>query len=825
MVGGSGGSSDQRKIRSLDPSDDESDIYESRYELPRNSHESRYEVWRNHESAVDVGGGEVADVRRAPEEYAAGVFAGEQGSAGGGRWGEAGGDAARRSALLEQMLSANLRLTAFAQGSDAAPEPPPVQPSVSPPSDYQPSHSPPPAAPNTSSPPSTPSSSPTLSPGAIIGIAAGGIALLCATVGAILVIFLCALKKQPKDAPPSITPNNPYYDPEVAAAAAAAGAMGAAGAGAAAGTGSGAGSAAGSGNDIRPIIVGGSSGTPLVCHQYPFDLIRQITEDFSETRRIGSGGYSDVYRAVDPMDPTVLWAVKRAKVITNDFKREIHEMASKHHPNLVRLLGFCLDMDVVNERTEQILIYEYMLNGDLETWVGPEAPKTLTLSQRFNILIGAAHGLEYLHSFGIVHRDIKLANILLDRHMHAKVADFGLVRMGEGTSVGTTRILGTPGYVDPAYTRTRRATTATDVYSYGIVILEVMTGQRAMMGAGERQINIKDWADHHVLARDANSLKDPRMDIPIPDDLTLRIARFALTCTSLPTANRPTMSQIYTELKNMKQECFGVEENIAANLVDAEISNLMSYPRTRRAAAETRHHGNLHADEEKLWARRAMLDDTGTEGSPVARQRNLEEPLLANRRMLEAVAARAPRRPRPRPSPIPRAPRAPRTPPSPPPPPPDSPSPPPPPPTLPAPASLPSPPAPPSGAPPSKPAPASEPAPPSPAPPSKPAPASEPAPTSPAPPSGSAPAPGSQAALQPPPPPQPQAQAPPQPQGETPSNSTANQSGSSSRSKAPSLCRESSSADSHSHSPMRIPLILPYLLPSLPQVQPFFLLV
>ncbi|CAI7895495.1 unnamed protein product, partial [Closterium sp. NIES-54] len=495
MVGGSGGSSDQRKIRSLDPSDDESDIYESRYELPRNSHESRYEVWRNHESAVDVGGGEVADVRRAPEEYAAGVFAGEQGSAGGGRWGEAGGDAARRSALLEQMLSANLRLTAFAQGSDAAPEPPPVQPSVSPPSDYQPSHSPPPAAPNTSSPPSTPSSSPTLSPGAIIGIAAGGIALLCATVGAILVIFLCALKKQrkAKDAPPSITPNNPYYDPEVAAAAAAAGAMGAAGAGAAAGTGSGAGSAAGSGNDIRPIIVGGSSGTPLVCHQYPFDLIRQITEDFSETRRIGSGGYSDVYRAVDPMDPTVLWAVKRAKVITNDFKREINEMASKHHPNLVRLLGFCLDMDVVNERTEQILIYEYMLNGDLETWVGPDAPRFLTLSQRFAILIGAAHGLEYLHSFGIVHRDIKLANILLDRHMHAKVADFGLVRMGEGTSVGTTRILGTPGYVDPAYSRTRRATTATDVYSYGIVILEVMTGQRAMMGAGERQINIKDW--------------------------------------------------------------------------------------------------------------------------------------------------------------------------------------------------------------------------------------------------------------------------------------------------------------------------------------------
>ncbi|GJP50759.1 hypothetical protein CLOM_g9927 [Closterium sp. NIES-68] len=505
-----------------------------------------------------MGDGGATDVRRALKEDAA-----DWGNGGGG--GEGGGEAARRSALLEQMLSANLRLSAFAQGSESPPEPP-VEPSVPPPTPTPPS--PPPAAPNTSSSssPSSPSSSPsTMSTGVIVGIASGGIVLLCFTVAVVLTSFLWLSKKRQKaeDAPSSSKLHNPPYDQESAAAAAAAGAMAAAGPGA----------GAGSGNHIHSIIVGGTSDTPLLCHQYPLQLIKQVTENFSESRRIGSGGYADVYRALDPMDPTITWAVKRAKVLTNDFKREIHEMASKHHPNLVRLLGFCLDMDVVNERTEQILIYEYMVNGDLEAWVGPEAPKCLTLSQRFNILIGSAHGLEYLHSFGIVHRDIKLANILLDRHMHAKVADFGLVRMGEGTSVGTTRILGTPGYVDPAYTRTRRATTATDVYSYGIVILEVMTGQRAMMGTGVLQTNIKDWADHHVLARDAHSLKDPRLDFPIPDDLMLRIARFALTCTSIPTANRPTMSQIYTELNNMKQECFGVEENVAANQVDAEISS------------------------------------------------------------------------------------------------------------------------------------------------------------------------------------------------------------------------------------------------------------
>ncbi|CAI5466476.1 unnamed protein product [Closterium sp. Yama58-4] len=193
------------------------------------------------------------------------------------------------------------------------------------------------------------------------------------------------------------------------------------------------------------------------------------------------------------LDLSVVWAVKRAKVLTNDFKREIKEMASKHHPNLVRLLGYCLDMDMVNERMEQILVYQFMRHGDLEYWVGNDAAKALTLVQRMDVLVGAAHGLEYLHSFGIVHRDIKLANILLDEHMHAKVADFGLVRMGEGTSVYTTRILGTPGYVDPAYSRTRKATTATDVFSFGIVILEVITGRRALVNTGSGNSTIKEW--------------------------------------------------------------------------------------------------------------------------------------------------------------------------------------------------------------------------------------------------------------------------------------------------------------------------------------------
>ncbi|CAI5949984.1 unnamed protein product [Closterium sp. NIES-65] len=406
----------------------------------------------------------------------------------------------------------------------------------------------------------TPSSdSSSLSAGAIAGIVIGCVAGV-ALIAALLYYLLVA--RHNKDMRSLFCCSHPPEDPEESAAMAAAGVA----EGAAAPADADADAAAA---PYAPLAAG--AGGPMQCQQYPLAVLKQATGNWAEEQRIGSGGYADVYRAVDPADPSVVWAVKRAKVLTNDFKREIKEMASKHHPNLVRLLGYCLDMDTVNERMEQILIYQYMHNGDLEHWVGTDAAKQLTLAQRMDVLVGAAHGLEYLHSFGIVHRDIKLANILLDQHMHAKVADFGLVRMGEGTSVYTTRILGTPGYVDPAYSRTRKATTATDVFSFGIVILEVITGRRALVNTGSGNSTIKEWAEEGLQSNDLSRLRDAQLHPPLPDDILLRAVRLAISCTLMPTATRPTMSHVYSELSAIRQECFGVEENRAAHKVDDEL--------------------------------------------------------------------------------------------------------------------------------------------------------------------------------------------------------------------------------------------------------------
>ncbi|CAI5519315.1 unnamed protein product, partial [Closterium sp. Naga37s-1] len=211
--------------------------------------------------------------------------------------------------------------------------------------------------------------------------------------------------------------------------------------------------------------------SPQVCQRFSLADITQATNNWADSNRIGSGSYGDVYRGVCPYDSSVLWAVKRARILTKDFQREVAAMATKHHPNLVRLLGYCIEMNPPAPHStqgdlsmEQIVVYELMAHGDLDRWVGEGAAQPLAVAQRVAVLIGAAHGIEYLYSFGIVHRDIKPANILLDHKFEAEIADFGLLREGEGTAVGSTRVMGTPGYVDPAYVKSSKATPSADVY-------------------------------------------------------------------------------------------------------------------------------------------------------------------------------------------------------------------------------------------------------------------------------------------------------------------------------------------------------------------------
>ncbi|CAI5991713.1 unnamed protein product [Closterium sp. NIES-65] len=182
-----------------------------------------------------------------------------------------------------------------------------------------------------------------------------------------------------------------------------------------------------------------------VCEQFTLQQMLNATNNWSDDNVLGKGGFGVVYKGRSPQGQ--LWAIKRSTIMTNDFETEVRAMASLHHTHLVRLLGFCLDQNVETGKQEQILVYEFMANRDLEYHIH-RSKRPLSLRQRLRLAQGTAEGLAYLHGFDtpIVHRDIKPANILVTADMQAKVADFGLLKRLTHGDADATRVAGTPGY-------------------------------------------------------------------------------------------------------------------------------------------------------------------------------------------------------------------------------------------------------------------------------------------------------------------------------------------------------------------------------------------
>ncbi|CAI5479381.1 unnamed protein product [Closterium sp. Yama58-4] len=241
-------------------------------------------------------------------------------------------------------------------------------------------------------------------------------------------------------------------------------------------------------------------------------------------------GYRLMFRGVDPRDAATPWLLKRCRAREFDeFHAEVAEMGNKNHPNLLRLLGYCDEQDKQG-RWEKVVVYEFMPAGTLLDQFQPGTSTPLTLQQRVDILIGVARALEYLHSFGIVHRDIKPANILLDAHMQAKVSDFGLLRMGEGSgSLQSTRVMGTPGYVDPVYSLTHKATPSADVYSFGVVMMELLTCKHVVLPCEDgSHINIKDWVEQEVERGGSASVVNG--DLKAPLAVASNLVTISLSC-------------------------------------------------------------------------------------------------------------------------------------------------------------------------------------------------------------------------------------------------------------------------------------------------------
>ncbi|KAJ1427401.1 Serine-threonine/tyrosine-protein kinase, catalytic domain [Sesbania bispinosa] len=257
---------------------------------------------------------------------------------------------------------------------------------------------------------------------------------------------------------------------------------------------------------------------------FTLDELKSATRNFRPDTVVGEGGFGRVFKGwIDPntFKPSrvgvgIPVAVKKSNPDSlqglQEWQSEVKFLGKFSHPNLVKLLGFCW------EENQFLLVYEYMQKGSLETHLFRRGPEPLSWDIRLKIAIGAARGLAFLHTSekSVIYRDFKSSNILLDQNFNAKLSDFGLAKLGpvNGRSHITTRVMGTYGYAAPEYMATGHLYVKSDVYGFGVVLLELLTGLAALdTNRPTVEQNLVEYSKPYL--SDKKKLKrimDPRMD-------------------------------------------------------------------------------------------------------------------------------------------------------------------------------------------------------------------------------------------------------------------------------------------------------------------------
>ncbi|GLT83090.1 hypothetical protein SLE2022_013990 [Rubroshorea leprosula] len=280
---------------------------------------------------------------------------------------------------------------------------------------------------------------------------------------------------------------------------------------------------------------------------YDFEMIVAATDDFSLSNKLGQGGFGPVYKGKIRGGQEI--AVKRLSRSSGqgleEFKNEVVLIAKLQHRNLVRLLGYCMKGD------EKMLIYEYMPNRSLDSIVfDPKKCLLLSWEMRYNIIVGVARGLQYLHQdsrLRIVHRDLKTSNILLDEEMNPKISDFGMARIFDGkqTQANTTRVVGTYGYMSPEYAIDGLFSIKSDVFSFGVVVLEIISGKRnTLFYHKEQALTLLGYAWKLWYENMGLDLMDPSLREDCNEGQALRCIQVALLCVQDDAADRPTMTEV-----------------------------------------------------------------------------------------------------------------------------------------------------------------------------------------------------------------------------------------------------------------------------------------
>nr|CAB3496569.1 unnamed protein product [Digitaria exilis] len=301
---------------------------------------------------------------------------------------------------------------------------------------------------------------------------------------------------------------------------------------------------------------------------FTYEELASATGGFASANVLGQGGFGYVYRGVLPGSGKEV-AVKQLKAGSGqgerEFQAEVEIISRVHHRHLVTLVGYC-----ISGSSQRLLVYEFVPNNTLEHHLHGKGVAVMNWPTRLAIALGSAKGLAYLHEDchpRIIHRDIKAANILLDENFEAKVADFGLAKLTTDTNTHvSTRVMGTFGYLAPEYASSGKLTDKSDVFSFGVMLLELITGKRPVDPSNYMEDSLVDWA-RPLLARalseegNFDELLDPRLENRV-DRLELeRMCASAAAAVRHSAKRRPKMKQVAFESSEYSNDYSAASES------------------------------------------------------------------------------------------------------------------------------------------------------------------------------------------------------------------------------------------------------------------------
>uniref|UniRef100_A0A6N2LZT2 non-specific serine/threonine protein kinase n=1 Tax=Salix viminalis TaxID=40686 RepID=A0A6N2LZT2_SALVM len=284
---------------------------------------------------------------------------------------------------------------------------------------------------------------------------------------------------------------------------------------------------------------------------FKLQVLETATNNFDISKKLGQGGFGAVYRGKLPDGQEI--AVKRLSRTSGqgleELMNEVVVISKLQHRNLVRLLGCCV------EGEEMMLVYEYMPNKSLDAFLFDSLRKgKLDWERRFNIINGISRGLVYLHRdsrLRIIHRDLKPSNILLDHELYPKISDFGIARVFGGNEVNTTRVVGTFGYMAPEYLMEGRFSEKSDVFSFGVLLLEIVSGRRnAHFYDNEHELSLTGYAWKLWNEGGITAFVDPAISEPCFLVEIFRCIQIGLLCVQELAKDRPVVSTIISMLNS-----------------------------------------------------------------------------------------------------------------------------------------------------------------------------------------------------------------------------------------------------------------------------------